>query len=164
MRLLIVFFFTFLLAACCTESCDCADECKKPYVFSFIVGPGEYSTEDIDTLEIHYKFEGNNYFDTSWFYLNTGKYHPVHPCAGNNQLLLDKNIPDENGKLLRVGIYKVFTAVDSFQVDGMDLIVTKSGEKCCRCVKTVRREFQLDSVKVVQTSLIPAPVPIARKN
>lgn len=165
MRLLLVLFsFAVLISACCSESCDCADECKKPYVFSFVVGPGEYSADDIDTLEIRYRFEGSNYFDTTWFYLNTGKYHPVHPCAGNNQLALDKSIPDENGKLVRVGIYQIFTAVDSFRIDGMDLIVTKSGEKCCRCVKTVRREFLIDSVKVVQTSLTPFPVPIAKKN
>lgn len=163
MKILFILALGLLLGSCCSESCDCDDACKKPYVFDFVVGPGEYSEADIDTLEIHYKFEGNRYFDTTWLFLNTGKYQPAHPCAGNTQLLLDKNFPDDFGKLLRVEVYKVFTAVDSFRIDGMDLTVTKSGDKCCRCINGVRREFLLDSVEVVQTSLLPIPVSVARK-
>lgn len=163
MRLLSLLLLFCLWSACCTDSCDCADTCKKPYVFNFILGPDDYTVDDIDTLEIRYKFEGIRNFDTTWFYLNSGKYQPVHPCAGNSQLVLDKTIPDEFGKLVRVETYQIFTAVDSFRIDGMDLIVTKSGEKCCRCVSGVRREFLLDSVEVVQTSLVPISVPIVRK-
>lgn len=127
------------------------------------MGPGEYVQEDIDTLQILYKFEGTRSVDTSFLYLNTGKYYPLHPCAGNAQILLDKSIPDKFGKLTRVEIYKVFTAVDSFRIDGMDLTLTKSGDKCCRCIHSVERKFQLDSVEIIQTSIHPIPIPIIRK-
>jgi len=152
-----------LWQSCCNSSCDCEDECKKPYLFSLTQGAGEYSKEDIDTLEVRYKFEGTRNFDTTYFYLINGSYSPNSICAGNGILALDKNLPDQNGKLVRVEVYKVFTAVDSFRVDGMDLIVTKSGEKCCRCISTAERKFQLDSIPIVQTSLVPVAVPISRK-
>jgi len=78
-------------------------------------------------------------------------------------LALEKNLADKNGKLVRVEAYKIFTAVDSFRVDGMDLTVTKSGEKCCKCISTIERKFQLDSIPLVQTSHQPVVVPVARK-
>ena len=99
----------------------------------------------------------------TYFYLVNGSYSPNAGCAGNGILALEKNYPDANGKLLRVEVYKVFTAVDSFQVDGMDLQVTKSGDKCCRCISTIERKFQLDSLPIVQTSLQPTAIPVARK-
>lgn len=163
MRNILFISFLLFLSACCNSSCDCEDDCKKSYLFSFVQGAGEYAPEDIDTLQVRYKFEGIRNYDTSYFYRINGSYSPNSICAGNGILALEKNIPDNSGKLVRVESYKVFTAVDSFLVDGMDITVTKSGEKCCKCVSTIERKFQLDSIPIVQHSLIPVAIPVARK-
>lgn len=163
MRLISFLLVCFLLSACCGEDCDCNDQCKPPYAFSFLVGGSEYTADDIDTLMVKHRLEGHHNFDTSFFFLVNGKFQPAHPCAGNGQLLLDKNIPDANGKLARVHTYFIHTAVDSFRIDGMELTITKQGDKCCRCINTVERKFQVDSIAFLQRGIHPEVVELAKK-
>lgn len=153
----------FLLSACCNSSCDCNDHCSEIYLYQFDLSPGAYTLSDIDTLRILYKFEGHRYYDTTSRYLINGRYYPGNSCAPSNMLALEKNYPDSSGKILRVGVYKVFTAIDSFQVDGMDLIITKAGDKCCKCINHAERTFQLDSVKYFQNTLATTPVLVEPK-
>ncbi len=163
LKTLILVFPLLFLSACCSDSCECDDNCKKPYVFEFSLGAGQYQISDLDTLVVRYKFEGVRAEDTSLYFLVNNRFQPAHPCVGTLQIGLDKSIPNNTGALARVEYYKIHTAVDSFRVDGMDLTVTKSGEKCCRCVTTVERKFQIDSVPQVQNTLLPIAVPLSRK-
>gem|GEM_PF-2177378 len=68
MRFLLILFSLLLWQACCNASCDCEDDCKKSYLFTLVQGSGHYAPEDIDTLEVSYKFEETREFDTAFFY------------------------------------------------------------------------------------------------
>ncbi|MBI1221648.1 MAG: hypothetical protein GC180_03505 [Bacteroidetes bacterium] len=163
MKVLLALVLIYLVSSCCPSSCNCDEYCNEPYLFQFDTSSSGYRPSDLDTLIILYKFEGQRYFDSIQSYLINGKYYPGSACADSKVLALEKNYPDSNGKLLRVDVYKVYTAIDSFRVDRMDLLVTKSGNHCCRCVSTTERTFFLDSVKYFQNSLSSKPVTVYRK-